>query len=327
MAYARPPHSIASRQRVLSIAGLAASLMLGACAQTSDLLPGANMTLADGGDGAQNTNDVDRTELQKATAYWGGEYAKKPGDLNAALSYARNLKALGERQQALMVLQQASGANPDSAELAGEYGRLALELDQVSVAGKMLALADNPSKPDWRVISARGTVFAKQGQYKQAIPFYERALMLSPSQPSVLNNLAMAHAMSGDAKKAEDLLRQAEVAGASSPKVRQNLALVLGLQGRYDESKVVASKDLPQDTASANSDYLKRMVKLDAKAAPQPAATKTATAAASPIAKSGDAFKPAAIENTAASTPADWSTAIAASSPADGGPQFKGSKR
>jgi Flp pilus assembly protein TadD len=204
-----------------------------------------------------------QSELQKATVYWGNEYAKKPTELRPALNYAKNLKALGEKEKALSVLQQASILHGNDQELAGEYGRLALDMDQVGVANQMLAMADDPTKPDWHVVSARGTVLAKQGKYSDAVPFYERALTLSPNNPTVMNNLAMAYAMTGDAKKAEQILRQAMAAPGATPKVRENLALVLGLQGRYDESKAVASGVLNSDTASANAAYLKQMVKLE----------------------------------------------------------------
>jgi Flp pilus assembly protein TadD len=80
-------------------------------------------------------------------------------------------------------------------QLTSEYGRLALELNQINVAGQALAAADDPTRPDWRVISARGTVFAKQGKYGEAVPFYERALALAPDNPTIMNNLAMAHAI------------------------------------------------------------------------------------------------------------------------------------
>ena len=90
------------------------------------------------------------------------------------------------------------------------------------------------------MISARGTVLAKQSQYREAIAFYERALVLAPEQPSVLNNLALAYAMEGNADKAEPLLKRAAAAGGHEARVNQNLALVLGLQGKYDEAKVAA---------------------------------------------------------------------------------------
>src|SRR2546421_6461641 len=107
-----------------------------------------------------------RSELQKATQYWGKAYAKNPRDAQAAINYAKNLKALGEKQQALAVLQQVSTFHGTNRALNAEYGRLALEFDQVSLAQKLLEQADDPANPDWRGISARGTGLAKQGIYK-----------------------------------------------------------------------------------------------------------------------------------------------------------------
>jgi Flp pilus assembly protein TadD len=253
------------------LAAVMASLMLGACAQTGDLLPMASNSLIQTSDDSEADDKkpvVAQNELQKATTYWGMEYAKKPSELKPALNYARNLKALGENGKALAVLQQTSSLHDGDPELAGEYGRLALEMGQVNVAARMLEVADDPAKPDWKVISARGTVLAKQGQFKQAIPFYERALTVSNNQPSVLNNLAMAYAMSGEAKKAEDLLRQASAgkADGNTAKVNQNLALVLGLQGRYDEAKNVTTGTAAAGEASDNVDMLRKFVKIDPKA-------------------------------------------------------------
>lgn len=262
------------------LAGLTATLMLGGCAQsTSDLLP---MTVADKQQtSGEEKSAVPQNELQKATTYWGQEYAKKPSDLKSALSYARNLRALGEKQKALEVMQHAASFHDGDRELAGEYGRLALDLDQVNVAARLLELADDPAKPDWKVISARGTVLAKQGHYKQAIPYYERALQLSPNQPSVLNNLAMAHAMGGDPKHAEELLRQASAApNVEGAKMKQNLALVLGLQGRYDEAKALSAGSPTAVASAQNIDTVRNIVKLDPKAAPvQSAAVAKAPAA------------------------------------------------
>jgi Flp pilus assembly protein TadD len=207
-------------------------------------------------------------ELQKATEYWADQFQKKPQDLDAALSYAKNLKALGQKGQAMGVLQQVSLYHATDRRLASEYGRLALEMDQVKVADKLLALADDATAPDWRVVSARGTVLAKQGKYAEAIPVFERALKLAEGQPSVLNNLALAHALNGDAAKAEDILRRVNESGGASARTRQNLALVLGLQGKYDEATRIASTDLPPNAAAANTALVRQIVKLEPKATP-----------------------------------------------------------
>lgn len=284
----------------VSIATL--SLFSGGCAQLGSLpsLTASNASTAteDEAGGATPKN-----ELAEATQYWGKKFAKSPMDLEAGLSYAKNLKAMGQKKQALAVLQQAAVYHGDNHELAGEYGRLALSLGQVSVAEKALAQADIPAKPDWRVISARGTVMAKKGRYSDAIPFFERALALAPAHPSVLNNLALAHAMAGDPVKAEGMLRDALHAGGDSKRVRQNLALVLGLQGRYDESAKIGAQDQPIQAAAADTAALRKLVKLDPVAAPRNAgATQFASA---PQLKGSNADQGAA---------GGWDTQVASSS-------------
>ena len=253
--------------RRLGAVGFVATLgaFSGGCAQLGGL---PELTTATTKVESANPSEPTQNELAVATQYWGKKFAKNPRELEPALSYAKNLKAMGEKRRALAVLQQAAVYHGDRPELASEYGRLALALGQVKVAEKVLAQADIPSKPDWRVISARGTALAKQGRYLDSIPFFERALALAPDHPSVLNNLALAKAMGGDAANAEGLLRQAVAQGADSKRVRQNLALVLGLQGRYDESATVGAQDQPAPVAAADTAALRKLVKLDPVMAP-----------------------------------------------------------
>jgi Flp pilus assembly protein TadD len=288
-------NTVAGPNRHLRILlAMAACLTMGACSQSAtglldmaaDAPPDAAKTAGKDGKGSAD-------ELAKATDYWGKEFAKSPRDPEKALNYARNLKAMGEKRQALAVLQQASVFTANHRGLNGEYGRLALEFDQVTLAQRLLEHADDPANPDWRVISARGTALAKQGSYRDAIPFYERALALAPGQPSVLNNLALAHAMEGSAEKAEPLLKRAAAGDNQDPRVTQNLALVLGLQGKYDEAKMVAAHDLSSDNAAANVDYIKSIVLAEAR--PMAPAAKADTVAGKrpslkgPTADDGDA--------------------------------------
>lgn len=249
------------------LAALAACLMLGACGQLPDLGAPEHLAISQAGPQPELSTDP-MNDLATATDYWGKKYAKNPRDLKNALSYARNLKAMGQKRRAMSVLQQAAIFHGHNKELAGEYGRLALEFDQLSVAKRLLAAADNPTQPDWRIVSARGTVLAKEGKYSDAIPFYERALSLAHNHPSLVNNLALAYAMSGEAARAEDMLRQASSTNPASPKIRQNLALVLNLQGRYAEAKQLASLDMSPEKAAENTATLRRIVKLEPKVAP-----------------------------------------------------------
>lgn len=249
------------------LAAMTASLLLGACAQGGAEDAGLFAALMPDSP-QQAAREAAPTEPREAAEYWSRIYAQNPKDLEAAIFYARNLKLIDQKRQALAVLQQASLIHGANRDLAADYGRLALELDQVSVAKKLLELADDPANPDWRIVLARGTALAKEGRYRDAIGFYERAQALNPEHPSVLNNLALAYTMSGEPERGEQLLRQASATGAENAKVRQNLALVLGLQGKYDEATRVASVDLTSEDAQANASLLRQMVKLDAKQAP-----------------------------------------------------------
>lgn len=237
------------------------ALLMGGCAGLSEL----PSMMADNSAAATETGTTPQSDLQKATEYWGKRYAENPAELEPALNYARNLRALGEKQQALNILQQASMLHATDRQLNSEYGRLALELDQVSIADRLLAAADDPAKPDWRVVSARGTVLSKQQRYAEAIRYYERASQLSANQPSVMNNLALAYAMNGEPARAEEVLRRIPADGPANVKVRQNLALVLGLQGKYDEATKVGAEVASKETAKSNTNVIKQMVRLDAK--------------------------------------------------------------
>ena len=126
MAFAshRHPASRALRQAP-TLAALTAALMLGACGQSltsgKELLsinssaPPVHIQAA-----GQSEAPTDAGELRKATEYWGKQYAENSRDLTTALSYARNLKAMGEKRQAMAVLQQASIFHGNSRDLASE---------------------------------------------------------------------------------------------------------------------------------------------------------------------------------------------------------------
>ena len=141
---------------LITVGSLAAAVSLSGCAAMGDLgmgpvaeAPRESLPIA-------TAATRPTAELEKATAYWGKQLAENPRDGTAALSYARNLKALGRKKEALAVLQTSYIYNAQNREYLSEYGRLALDQGQVSTAAQLLELADDPAKPDWRLLSARG---------------------------------------------------------------------------------------------------------------------------------------------------------------------------
>ena len=78
------------------LAALGVCLALGACASGNGPAP---LSLAEPSPAAAKDNKqatiADKSELAKATEWWGAKYAANTRDLEAALNYARNLKAMG----------------------------------------------------------------------------------------------------------------------------------------------------------------------------------------------------------------------------------------
>ena len=74
---------------------------------------------------------------------------------------------------------------------------------------------------------------------------------------------------------------------------------MLGLQGKYDEAKIAAARDLPADKAAANVDYVRSIVNARAQAADDGAVDKPEDKLAAPVAKksaAADAKKLAAAD-------------------------------
>lgn len=217
--------------------------------------------------------------LHKATAYWAEQHRKRPGDPQAALNYAKNLKAIGSKTTAISVLQQAHAKHPRHAEIASEYGRLVLEQGRTQLALRILKAAEQGGQTDWRVMSAQGTAHAKLGEHETAQKYFAAALRKKPDSASLRNNLALSYAMSGSPQKAETLLRQTIDGGYDNARVRQNLALVLGLQGKFKESEKLASVDLSKGDAQANVSYLRTIGRDRAAARTQLASQASVTSA------------------------------------------------
>jgi len=239
--------------RLLASAAVAAVLAIsvGGCTTTGDETTGSV-----GSTGVPRSD----ADWRRAASVWGERYHRDPSDAEAAMNFAKALRATGERAQAAAVLEQASIKNPYNKALLGEYGRALADTGDFNHALDVLSRAHTPDNPDWRILNAQGAVLDQMGRHQEAQRHYASALKIVPNEPSVLSNLGLSYALSKDLKRAEMTLRRAIAQPGAEPKVRQNLALVVGLQGRFAEAEKIASADLPPDEAQANISYLRQMI-------------------------------------------------------------------
>ena len=205
---------------------------------------------------AASGEDAWRREVNTASEL----YRTRPRDPDVAIRYAQALRVIGQRAQAVAVLEQASLHNPKNMILLGAFGRALADAGQYTQALEVLNKAHAPDQPNWRILSVQGAVLDQMGQHDEAQRYYASALRLAPDEPSVLPNLGLSYALSKDLGRAEETLRRAGANGGKDARVRQNLALVVGLQGRFQEAETIARADLPPDEAAANVAYLRQML-------------------------------------------------------------------
>jgi Flp pilus assembly protein TadD len=203
---------------------------------------------------------ADSGDMHRTAEAWGERYKTNQRDPETAMGYARSLRAIGQRAQAVAVLEQASIVNPKNNALLGAYGRALADAGAFKQALDVLSRAHSPDQPDWRILSVQGAVLDQMGQHKEAQRYYNTALRIVPNEPLVLSNLGLSYALAKDLARAEETLRKAAAKPPVDPRVRQNLALVVGLRGRFAEAETIAKADLPPAEAAANVAYLKQML-------------------------------------------------------------------
>ncbi len=233
----------------------------------------------------ETTGSIAKTDTPQTDADWrknaevyGARYRANPKDPDAAVRYGQALRALGQNEQAVAVLEQATIANAGNTTVLAAYGRALADNGNYQLAFDTLSRAHTPDNPDWSILSVQGTVLDRMGKHDEARRYYGTALKLRPAEPSILSNLGMSYVLSKDLPKAEDALRRAYAGAPADMRIRQNLALAVGLQGRVGEAENIARADLPAEQAEANVASLKDLLnRNDGRRAPKSANARAAS--------------------------------------------------
>ncbi len=236
-------------------AALAVALALTGCKTTQQDTRGANINTGSISTAGDPPSLRETLALEKA-------WKQRPGDPRTGLPLARALKGLGQVDQELAVLRQVVEANPRRQDIRYHFGIELLKANRAVQAEEQFRRLLREGRRDWQTFNALGSTLAEQNRHAEARRYFRLALKLAPDNPRVINNLAMSHMLDGDPRTAERLLRQIlpGTHGSIKTKVRQNLALALGLQGRFDEARYMASHDLPPAQVEANMAYLRKML-------------------------------------------------------------------
>src|SRR5229473_2739667 len=238
--------------RLLASAAVAAILAagLGGCQTAMSDITGSLSPKAETGPDADPRRSVD---------VYGERYRANPKDADAALLYGQALRAMGQRSQAVAVLEQATIAHPGNKALLAGYGRALADNGNFQQGFDVLTRAHSPDNPDWRILSVQGTVLDQLGRHDEARRYYESALKIVPEEPSVLSNLGLSYVLSRDLPKAEVSFRHSYGSTRADSRVTQSLSLLGCVSRLFAGAEDIVKADLPPDEAASNVAYLKQM--------------------------------------------------------------------
>lgn len=192
--------------------------------------------------------------------FWGLEYEKSPGDIEAATEFVRALRLIGSEGRAAEIASQALAMAPDNTELLTLFGKSLLSSGKPTAAVDILRRAYGLAPDDLSILGALGVAYDQTGRHREAQATYRRVLEIEPANTASLSNLGLSLALTGEPEQAETVLRKAVKQENAGARERQNLALVLSLQGKFDEARSVSAADLPDSKVDENIDYFRAML-------------------------------------------------------------------
>lgn len=187
-------------------------------------------------------------------------YKAKPKDRTAIVYYAAALRSAGQNDQAIAVLERGIATHPKDREIRTAYAKALTAAGRLEQAMNILDSVIQPDQPDWNALSVKGAILDQMGRNGEARATYQQALLIAPTEASLEANLGLSYAMTSELDQAEQHLRKAVQMPNATSKIRQNLALVVGLQGRFDESRKLFAAELPADQVESNMDYIRAML-------------------------------------------------------------------
>ena len=201
------------------------------------------------GDAAASSGD-----MASATSFYRRATELRPGNADAALSYARSLASSGHADDAITALQTAhaqAGGN-DRLRVAAALGKL-LVLEHrptEAVAVFREALTDGPATSG--LLIGLGVALDASRDFPAAQAAYRQAISLEPNSVAAHNNLALSIALQGDTAQALALLHSlrdhvAETGGPASSleTVDGNLALVYAMRGNMQQARAAEAGTVP----------------------------------------------------------------------------------
>jgi Flp pilus assembly protein TadD len=243
----RSPSPIVRRLSPLLLAGVAA-LALSACASNRASVRSSDYAA------------LPASEVHSTLGQLAARYKQNPRDKATMVNYSAALRTNGQATQAVAVIEGGMRDHGRDPSIRVAYAKALAAAGRFEQALSVVDDTINPAQPDWNALSVKGAILDQMGRNQDARGLYQQALKIAPNEASLYANLGLSYAMTSELPAAEAHLQKAIRMRGANGQVRQNLALVIGLQGRFDESRALFAKDLSPEQVEANMSYIRAML-------------------------------------------------------------------
>lgn len=235
------------------ILAILVSLTLAACA----LPPPQTSKTAAGKIESQAADNLFSAGNYKQAAESYKELADLSGNNDILFKYAESLRLSGDTKNALAAYDKLLASNPDLSQALEGKSLCYVQDGDFKTASELLTQIINKDATKWRAINALGIIYAINGQKKESLEYFNMALQISPNNPTILNNMGLAMAFSGDFDNGRKTIEKSlTLIGSNDTNKRKtiefNLALVYGISGKMNEAEKILSKYLERPAVLNN---------------------------------------------------------------------------
>lgn len=199
-------------------------------------------------------------EAQATLSEFAGRYERNPKDKGTIIYYSAALRANGQPEQAVAVLEAGLAVHGDDPNVRVAYAKALASSGRFEQALRVVDDTIVPASPDWNALSVKGAILDQMGRNQEARVLYEQALTIAPGEASLRANLGLSYAMTNELSEAEVQLRRAVGMRGATSQIRQNLALIVGLQGRFEECRALFAAELSPEQVEANMAYIRALL-------------------------------------------------------------------
>lgn len=242
-----PAIGLSKSLRSLLLVGVTAALLAG-CASNRTSMP------------SPDYSGMPASQSQQTLAELTARYKSNSKDKAVIIHFAAALRAAGQSQQAVAVLENGMTLYPKDPDIAIGYAKALTADGRFEQSLQVLDNTIRPDVPDWNALLVKGATLDQLGRNAEARQLYSQALVFAPGEASIEANMGLSYAMTNELPAAEQHLRRAVQMRGATSRVRQNLALVVGLQGRFEESRALYAAELPPEQVASNMAYVRALL-------------------------------------------------------------------